>query len=120
MTEETPPAHLTDWRGESWTPDSDAPAAHPNSRFCTPIDQIDMLAEEYFSPDGVELSAILFGGRRKTTIPLVTEARDWSNGIFMVPRCPPKPRLRPPVLLAWSAATRWPCCRSSATTQVTT
>ncbi|WP_314325616.1 phosphoenolpyruvate carboxykinase (GTP) [Paenarthrobacter ilicis] len=82
MTEDTP-AHLTDWRGQSWTPDSDAPAAHPNSRFCTPIDQIDMLAEEYFSPEGVELSAILFGGRRKTTIPLVTEARDWSNGIFM-------------------------------------
>ncbi|MGO4857038.1 phosphoenolpyruvate carboxykinase (GTP) [Arthrobacter sp. 2MCAF14] len=82
MTEETP-AHLTDWQGNSWTPDSDKPAAHPNSRFCTPIDQIDMLAEEYFSPDGVELSAILFGGRRKTTIPLVTEARDWSNGIFM-------------------------------------
>src|SRR3954447_9694990 len=82
MTEETP-AHLTDWRSESWTPDSDSPAAHPNSRFCTPIDQIDMLAEEYFSPEGVELSAILFGGRRKTTIPLVTEARDWANGIFM-------------------------------------
>lgn len=82
MTEETP-AHLTDWQGNSWTPDSEAPAAHPNSRFCTPIDQIDMLAEEYFSPEGVELSAILFGGRRKTTIPLVTEARDWSNGIFM-------------------------------------
>lgn len=82
MTEETP-AHLTDWRGNDWTPEAGAPAAHPNSRFCTPIDQIDMLAEEYFSPDGVELSAILFGGRRKTTIPLVTEARDWSNGIFM-------------------------------------
>ncbi|MCX2748424.1 phosphoenolpyruvate carboxykinase (GTP) [Arthrobacter sp. MI7-26] len=82
MTEETP-AHLTDWQGNSWTRGSDKPAAHPNSRFCTPIDQIDMLAEEYFSPEGVELSAILFGGRRKTTIPLVTEARDWSNGIFM-------------------------------------
>ncbi|UKA63356.1 phosphoenolpyruvate carboxykinase (GTP) [Arthrobacter sp. FW306-04-A] len=82
MTKETP-AHLTDWQGNSWTPGSDKPAAHPNSRFCTPIDQIDMLAEEYFSPEGVELSAILFGGRRKTTIPLVTEARDWSNGIFM-------------------------------------
>ncbi len=82
MTEETP-AHLTDWQGNSWTSDSDKPAAHPNSRFCTPIDQIDMLAEEYFSPEGVELSAILFGGRRKTTVPLVTEARDWSNGIFM-------------------------------------
>jgi phosphoenolpyruvate carboxykinase (GTP) len=82
MTEEVP-AHLTDWQGNSWTPDSDKPAAHPNSRFCTPISQIDMLAEEYYSPDGVELSAILFGGRRKTTIPLVTEARSWANGVFM-------------------------------------
>ena len=82
MTDDVP-EHLTDWQGNSWTPDSDKPAAHPNSRFCTPIDQIDMLAEEYFNPNGVELSAILFGGRRKTTIPLVTEARSWSNGIFM-------------------------------------
>jgi phosphoenolpyruvate carboxykinase (GTP) len=82
MTEETP-SHLTDWQGNSWTPDSDKPAAHPNSRFCTPISQIDMLAEEYYNPDGVELSAILFGGRRKTTIPLVTQARSWSNGVFM-------------------------------------
>ena len=82
MTEEVP-AHLTDWQGNSWTPESGKPAAHPNSRFCTPISQIDMLAEEYYSPDGVELSAILFGGRRKTTVPLVTEARSWSNGVFM-------------------------------------
>ncbi|MEZ2372965.1 phosphoenolpyruvate carboxykinase (GTP) [Arthrobacter sp. RCC_34] len=82
MTEETP-AHLTDWQGNEWTPESGRPAAHPNSRFCTPIDQIDMLAEEYFAPEGVQVDAILFGGRRKTTIPLVTEARDWTNGIFM-------------------------------------
>ncbi|WP_239536862.1 phosphoenolpyruvate carboxykinase (GTP) [Arthrobacter roseus] len=82
MTDEAP-AHLTDWRGNDWTPESGRSAAHPNSRFCTPIDQIDMLAEEYFSPEGVELSAILFGGRRKTTIPLVTQARDWTSGIFM-------------------------------------
>ncbi|MEK0155042.1 phosphoenolpyruvate carboxykinase (GTP) [Arthrobacter oryzae] len=82
MTEDVP-AHLTDWEGNSWTPDSDKPAAHPNSRFCTPISQIDMLAEEYYSPEGVELSAILFGGRRKTTVPLVTQARSWTNGIFM-------------------------------------
>lgn len=81
MTEE-PPAHLTDWRGNSWTPDSDQPAAHPNARFCTPIDQTDMLADEYFAPDGVKLDAILFGGRRKTTVPLVTQARDWNHGIF--------------------------------------
>ncbi|WP_343901118.1 phosphoenolpyruvate carboxykinase (GTP) [Arthrobacter rhombi] len=82
MTEEVP-AHLTDWRGNEWTPESGTPAAHPNSRFCTPINQIDMLAEEFYSPDGVEIHAILFGGRRKTTIPLVTEARSWTNGIFM-------------------------------------
>ncbi|MCH8562644.1 phosphoenolpyruvate carboxykinase (GTP) [Nesterenkonia sp. YGD6] len=81
MTEE-PPAHLTDWRGEDWTPDSDQPAAHPNARFCTPIDQTDMLAPEYFEPNGVKLDAILFGGRRKTTVPLVTQARDWKHGIF--------------------------------------
>ncbi|MDJ0354803.1 phosphoenolpyruvate carboxykinase (GTP) [Paenarthrobacter sp. PH39-S1] len=82
MTEETP-AHLTDWRGDSWTPDSGTTAAHPNSRFCTPIHQVDMLAPEYDEPNGVPISAILFGGRRKTTIPLVTQARDWTNGIFM-------------------------------------
>ncbi|PYI69855.1 phosphoenolpyruvate carboxykinase (GTP) [Arthrobacter livingstonensis] len=82
MTDEVP-AHLTDWRGNSWTPASGHPAAHPNSRFCTPIDQVDMLSKDYFSPEGVEINAILFGGRRKTTIPLVTQARDWSHGIFM-------------------------------------
>ncbi|NJC21176.1 phosphoenolpyruvate carboxykinase (GTP) [Arthrobacter pigmenti] len=82
MTEEVP-AHLTDWQGNDWTQSSDAPAAHPNARFCTPIDQIDMLADEFNDPEGVELSAILFGGRRKTTVPLVTQSRDWTNGIFM-------------------------------------
>jgi phosphoenolpyruvate carboxykinase (GTP) len=81
MTEETPD-HLIDWQGHDWTPDSDRPAAHPNARFCTPIDQTDMLAPEYFEPNGVKLDAILFGGRRKTTVPLVTEARDWNHGIF--------------------------------------
>ena len=81
MTQETPD-HLIDWRGNEWTPDSETPAAHPNARFCTPIDQTDMLAEEYYEPNGVKLDAILFGGRRKTTIPLVTESRDWNHGIF--------------------------------------
>ena len=82
MTDEAP-AHLTDWLGNDWTPEAGHPAAHPNSRFCTPIDQIGMLAEEYHSPNGVPVSAILFGGRRKTTVPLVTQSRDWTNGIFM-------------------------------------
>ncbi len=82
MTEE-PPAHLTDWKGRDWTPDSDEPSAHPNSRFCTPIAQCPIIAPEYEDPAGVPISAILFGGRRKTTVPLVTESRDWVHGVFM-------------------------------------
>ena len=82
MTDE-PPAHLTDWKGRDWTPESDEVSSHPNSRFCTPIKQCPTLAAEYDDPHGVPLDAILFGGRRKTTIPLVTEARDWTHGTFM-------------------------------------
>jgi len=85
---DTPPAHLTDWKGRDWTPDKAAeqppvPSSHPNSRFCTPIMQCPIIAPEYDDPKGVPISAILFGGRRKTTIPLVYEARDWVHGVFM-------------------------------------
>ncbi len=82
MTDE-PPAHLVDWRGRDWTPASDEPAAHPNSRFCTPIRQLPSLAAAYEDPEGVSLSAILVGGRRRTTVPLVVEARDWHHGVFL-------------------------------------
>jgi len=82
MTKE-PPAHLTDWHGNDWTPESDTVSSHPNSRFCTPIRNCPILAKEYDDPEGVPISAILFGGRRKTTIPLVTQARDWNHGTFM-------------------------------------
>ncbi|HST70949.1 MULTISPECIES: phosphoenolpyruvate carboxykinase (GTP) [Kocuria] len=81
MTEETP-AHLTDWKGRDWTPESGRPAAHPNSRFCTPIKQVDILAPEYDDPEGVPLSAIVFGGRRKTTVPLVSQSFGWEHGVF--------------------------------------
>ncbi|HEU4424261.1 MAG TPA: phosphoenolpyruvate carboxykinase domain-containing protein, partial [Pilimelia sp.] len=78
-----PPAHLIDWRGRDWTPDNGELSSHPNSRFCTPIKQCPILANEYEDPRGVPIDAILFGGRRKTTIPLVVEARDWTHGVFM-------------------------------------
>jgi phosphoenolpyruvate carboxykinase (GTP) len=79
----SPPAHLTDWHGDEWTPSSEGLSSHPNSRFCTPISQCPILAPEYEDPKGVPISAILFGGRRKTTIPLVTQARDWVHGVYL-------------------------------------
>src|SRR5689334_17681848 len=78
-----PPAHLTDWHGNDWTPASEGPSSHPNSRFCTPISQCPILAPEFDDPRGVPIDAILFGGRRKTTIPLVTQARDWVHGVYL-------------------------------------
>jgi phosphoenolpyruvate carboxykinase (GTP) len=83
---ENMPAHATDWKGNPWTPEdakNGVVSSHPNSRYCTPISQCPILAPEYDDPEGVPISAILFGGRRNTTIPLVTESRDWVNGTFM-------------------------------------
>jgi phosphoenolpyruvate carboxykinase (GTP) len=78
-----PPAHLTSWKKQDWTPDSGELSSHPNSRYCTPIEQCDIKAPEWDDPKGVPISAIFFGGRRATTIPLVTESRDWQHGVFM-------------------------------------
>ena len=77
------PAELTDWRGQPWTPDSGRLAAHPNARFTCPADQCPTLSEDWDAPDGVPIDAIAFGGRRASNVPLVSEAADWTDGVFM-------------------------------------
>jgi len=78
-----PPAHLTDWTGRSWTPDSGRPAAHPNSRFTVAAERCPTMADSWQDPAGVPVDAIVFGGRRASNVPLVTRAFDWEHGVFL-------------------------------------
>ena len=82
MTEKKPDS-LVDWQGRDWTSESEEPAAHPNARFTVPASQCPSIAPEWEDPEGVPISAIMFGGRRASNVPLVTQARDWEHGVFL-------------------------------------
>ncbi len=81
------PNHLIDWKNEPWDPSKQTPPNHPNSRFTTPIEQCPSAGLDWDNPEGVKISAILFGGRRANTVPLIYEARDWNHGVFMGSIC---------------------------------
>ena len=79
----TPPEHALDWKGNPWTAESGRPGAHPNSRFTAPSENCPMISPKFDDPEGVPISAIIFGGRRAKTAPLVYQSRDWKSGVFV-------------------------------------
>ncbi len=122
--DKNPPENAEEWtgkkvNGKEWVAQGNK-LAHPNSRFTAPAVNCPCLSREFNNPNGVPVTAMVFGGRRAKTAPLVYQSFDWNHGVYVGTPWPPRPPLPPPAPSALSAATRWPCVPSPATTWATT
>ena len=111
--DKNPPRNAIDWTGKKWDPDSGVKGAHPNSRFTAPAEQCPCISPEFNNPEGVPISAIVFGGRRAKTAPLVYQSFDWDHGVFVGSIMASETTAAAAGAVGVVAATQWLCCLSA-------